>query len=149
MGTSLCESFAIDLACQIVNKCPLEYRAAYRCHLMFSVRVQVVTNTVTLSTIVDVLPSHRQLEGLHEKGSSHHVIIVKCSPAGVAVLMPQFTFGMQQGRVFCQVLTVHNQVLPVHIDLDAGGIYAQAASAGDAVKGCRNIAPKDAHLRVP
>src|SRR6266704_1603662 len=108
MRTSLCKSLAVDLARQVVNKCPLEHRTSHCRHLIFSVWIQVVANALALSAVVHILQGHRKFEGLHEKGRTYHVIIVKGSPARVGMLMPQFALGMQQGCVLCQVLTIHD-----------------------------------------
>lgn len=47
------------------------------------------------------------------------------------MLVTELAFTGEQGSILGQILAVHNQVLPVHIDEQARGINAQAHEAGD------------------
>ena len=59
-----------------------------------------------------------ELERLHERRRADHVVVVERAPAGVRVLVAEQPLGVQQRRVLGEVLAVHDQVLPVHVDLD-------------------------------
>src|SRR5579875_4134270 len=117
MGTCFIERLAINLGGKVVDVGPLQDRATDGGYLILSIRIEIIADTLPLRAIIDILQGHRQLQGLHEESSANHVIVIEGSPTRIGVLMPQLALAMQKRRVFRQVLAIHNQVLPVHIDL--------------------------------
>src|SRR2546425_911182 len=63
------------------------------------------------------------------------------------MLVTQLAFRMQEGSVLCKVFTVHDEMLPVHVDQEARGIDSQAAHAVDSVEGGGYIAHENVHSR--
>ncbi len=61
------------------------------------------------------------------------------------MLVPQPALGVQQRSVFRQVFAVHYEVLPVHVDLQARDIHAQAAHAVDGIEAGRDVAHQNIH----
>src|SRR5258706_2251931 len=99
MRTSLVERFTVDLACEIVNESPLEYRTAHGGYLVLGIRIEIVADALALSAIVHVLQRHSQFQCLHEEGRANHIIVVKGAPTAVGVLMSQFALAVQKGGI--------------------------------------------------
>ena len=62
------------------------------------------------------------------------------------MLVAEQPFGGEQGRVLGQVLAVHDQVLPVHVDLDV--VDALGAQRVDHVQRHADVAHEDLHRRL-
>ena len=63
-----------------------------------------------------------------------------------AVLVAEHALGGEQRRVLAQVLAVHDQVLPVHVDLDV--VEALGAQLVDHVQRHADVAHEDLHRRL-
>ena len=86
--------------------------------LVLRVRVQVEAEPLAVLAVARAAQLERELERLHERGRADHVVVVERAPAGVAVLVAEQPLRGQQRGVLGEVLAVHDQVLPVHVDLD-------------------------------
>jgi hypothetical protein len=67
----------------------------------------------------------------------------KVAPAGVRVQVAEQALGGEQRRVLIKVLAVHDQVLPVHVDLDV--VDARRAQRVDHVQRHADAAHQDLH----
>src|SRR5579875_931974 len=139
---------AVNLVRQVPDEIPLDDGAPHRRYLVLGIRIQVKADALAIGAITHILQDHRQFERLHEERGASHVIIIECTPAGVAMLMTKFPLGMEQRGVFGQVLAVHNEVLPVHVDLQARGVHAQAAHAVNNVEAGGDVAHQNVHRRL-
>ncbi len=63
------------------------------------------------------------------------------------MLVTKFPFGMEQRRVLRQVLAIHDEVLPVHVDQEARSVDSQTANTVNGVEGGGNIAHENVHSR--
>src|SRR6266404_3723872 len=114
--------------------------------LTFGVGVEVEAEAFAGVAVAGAAQLDGEFEGFHEGGGADHVVVVEGAPAGVGVLVAQQPFGGEQGGVFGEVFAVHDQVLPVHVDLDV--VEALAAEGVDDVQGHADVAHEDLHRRL-
>ena len=88
----------------------------------------------------------RQLDCLHERRGAHHVVVIERPPAGVGVQMPEQLLGRQERRVLGQMLAIHQQVLPIHVDLDV--VDPLRPQLMDHVQRHPHVAHQDLHRRL-
>ena len=103
------------------------HAAAHRLDLVLGVRVEVEAEPLAVLAVAGAAQLERELERLHERGGADHVVVVEGAPAGVRVLMAEQPLGGEHRRVLGEVLAVHEQVLPVHVDLDVVDPLGRAA----------------------
>ena len=114
--------------------------------LVLGVRVEVEAQPLAVGAVVGAAQLERELDGLHERRGADHVVVVEDAPAGVGVLVAEQPLGGQQRRVLGQVLAVHEQVLPVHVDLDV--VDPLGAQLVDDVQRHPDVAHEDLHGRL-
>ena len=100
-----------------------------RADLVLGVRVQVEPEPLAADAVAAAAQLERELERLHERRRADHVVVVERAPAGVGVLVAEQALGGEQRGVLGQVLAVHQQVLPVHVDLDVVEALGRGACA--------------------
>ncbi len=88
----------------------------------------------------------RELERLHERRRADHVVVVEGAPARVRVLVSEQPLGGEERRVLGEALVVHEQVLPVHVDLDV--VEPLRAQRVDHVQRHPDVAHEDLHRRL-
>ena len=113
---------------------------------VFCVRVEVEPKPFAVLAVAGSTQLDRELERLHEERRPDHVVVVEVAPAGVGVLVAEQPFGREQRRVFGEVLAVHQQVLPVHVDLHV--VEPLGAQLVDHVQGHPDVAHQDLHCRL-
>ena len=119
-------------------------RTAVDCVLC--VWVEVEAQPFARLAIAGATELDRELERFHERGRADHVVVVEGAPAGVGVLVAEQALRSQQGSVFGKALAVHQQVLPVHVDLDARD--AAGAQRVDDVQRHADVSHEDLHRRL-
>ena len=98
---------------------------------------------LAVGPVVRAAQLERQLQRLHERGGADHVVVVGDAPARVRVLVPEQPLRVEQRRVLRQVLAVHDQVLPVHVDLNVRD--PARAKCVNHVKRHAHVAHEDLH----
>jgi hypothetical protein len=106
------------LAADRVDEPPLEHRPPHRVDRVLGVGVEVESEPLAVLAVAGAPELDGELERLHERGRADHVVVVERAPAGVRVLVAEQPLGGEQRRVLGEALAVHDQVLPVHVDLD-------------------------------
>ena len=114
--------------------------------LVLGVRVEVEAEPLAVLAVPGAPKLDRELERLHERGRADHVVVVERAPAGVRVLVPEQPLRREQRRVLGQALPVHQQVLPVHVDLDV--VEALRAELVDDVQRHPDVPHQDLHRRL-
>ena len=114
---ALRSSAVVDLRRDAVDEPPLEHRPLHGADRVLGVRVEVEPEPLAVLAVAGAPQLDRELERLHERGRADHVVVVERAPAGVRVLVAEQPFRREQRRVLGEVLAVHDQVLPVHVDL--------------------------------
>src|SRR4051812_37819455 len=136
----------VDPARDLVDEAPLQHAAAHRPDLVLGVRVEIHAEPLAVGAVVRAAQLERHLERLHERGGADHVVVVERAPAGVRVLMAEQALGGEQRDVLAQVLAVHDQVLPVHVDLDV--VDPLGAQLVDDVQRHPDVTHVDLHRRL-
>jgi hypothetical protein len=129
-----------------VDEAPLQDAPAHGLDCVLGIRIEVEPEALSVLAVARPPELERQLERLHERGRAHHVVVVERAPAGVRVLVPEQALGREKRRVLGQGLTVHEQVLPVHVDLDVRD--AARAQRVDDVQRHPDVAHEDLHRRL-
>ena len=124
-------------------KSPLQDAAAHGLDRVLGVRVEVEAEALAVLAVAGPPQLERELERLHERGRADHVVVVERAPAGVRVLVAEQPLGGEQRRVLAEVLAVHDQVLPVHVDLDV--VDPLGAQLVDDVQRHADVAHEDLH----
>ena len=127
-------------------KLPLQHRALDGADRVLGVRVEVEAEPLAVLAVAGAPQLDRELDRLHERRRADHVVVVERAPAGVRVLVAEQAFGGEQRRVLGEVLAVHDQVLPVHVDLDV--VDPLGAQLVDHVQRHADVAHQDLHRRL-
>ena len=110
------------------------------------VRVEIESKPLAVLAVAGSAQLDGELERLHEERGPNHVVVVEVAPARVGVLVAEQPFGREQRRVLGEVLAVHEQVLPVHVDLHV--VEPLGAQLVDHVQGHPDVAHQDLHCRL-
>ena len=113
---------------------------------VLGVRVEVHPEPLAVVSVPGAAQLERELERLHERGRPDHVVVVEGAPARVGVQVAEQPFRGEQRRVLGEVLPVHDQVLPVHVDLDV--VDALDAQLVDDVERHPDVPHQDLHRRL-
>ena len=140
------EGGLVDLGGDAVDEVPLQHGALDRADGVLRVRVEVEAEALAVLAVVRAAQLERELERLHERGRADHVVVVEGAPAAVGVLVAEQALGVEQRGVLGEVLPVHDQVLPVHVDLDV--VDALGAQLVDHVQRHADVAHEDLHRRL-
>ena len=119
---------------------------AHRLDRVLGVGIQVEAEALPVVAVAGAAQFDREFERLHERGGADHVVVVERAPAGVRMLVPEEPLRGQQRRVLGEALAVHQQVLPVHVDLDVRD--AARAERVDDVERHPDVAHEDLHRRL-
>ena len=136
----------VDPRGHAVDEPPLQHRPAHGGDRILRVRIEVEPEPLAVLAVAGAAELERDLERLHERGRADHVVVVERAPAGVRVLVAEQALRREQRGVLAEVLAVHDQVLPVHVDLDV--VDPARAQLVDDVQRHADVAHVDLHRRL-
>ena len=114
--------------------------------LILGVGIQVEPEPLAVGAVAAAAQFERKLQRLHEGRRADHVVVVEGAPARVRVQVAEQPVGREQCRVLGQVLAVHQQVLPVHVDLDV--VDAPLTQLVGDIQAHADVAHQDLHRRL-
>src|SRR5262249_32113621 len=117
-GLRLTERGVVDPPRDRVDEAPLQDASSDRLDRILGVGEEVEPEPLAVRPVARAPELERELERLHERRRADHVVVVEGPPAGVRVLVAEHALRCEERRVLAEALAVHEQVLPVHVDLD-------------------------------
>ena len=126
-----------------VDEAPVQDAPSHGRDRILRVGVEVEAEPLAAVAVARAPQLDRQLERLHEARRADDQVVVERAPARVRVLVAEQPLACEQGRVLGEVLAVHDQVLPVHVDLDV--LDPLRTQLVDHVQGHADVAHEDVH----
>src|SRR5215218_8596975 len=139
---------AVYLPGQVPDELPLQDGAPDGGHLIFRVGIEVEAYDLAFLAVACVLERLGQFQGLHEEVGAYHVVVVEGAPAVVPVLVAELVLRGQEVGVLGQVLAVHYEVLPVHVDLQIGSVHPEGVDLLDREESHTDVLHQDLHSRL-